>query len=190
VAKLPDADGQRPLQLALQGLHQAAKRHGLLGSSSTGADLAAVYDSLAGQGMPGSKLHPDVAKLSRDEQTELASRLRCVRLLLAAPYADLGLSVLSRTCHSIAAPLYADVLARQPLRDEQWRLVPAGSPGLGKLLPAVLARSPTEAACLMQRLSPHEQRCLQEYLRCLARLQRERGAALPQHLLCRTLGFL
>jgi hypothetical protein len=67
--------------------------------------------------------------------------------------------------------------------------VPAGSAGLGKLLPAALERSSAEAARLVRRMPEQERRCLQEYLRGLTRLQRKRGVALPFELLPRTLAI-
>lgn len=54
-------------------------------------------------------------------------------------------------------PLWHDVVSGPPLLPEDWELVPAPCPGLGRALPAVLAGSEEEAGLLVARL-PLQQR--------------------------------
>ena len=72
-------------------------------------------------------------------------------------------------------PLCADMAALQPLAAEQWPRVPAPCAGLGRALPAVLARSDAEASQLVRRLPAAGQQRLRAATLCLAR--RAAGAA-------------
>lgn len=76
--------------------------------------------------------------------------------------------------------LYADfVMARLPLSEAAWAIVPLRCPGLGRALPAALAHSPQQAQQLVRRLSlVHKQR-LRTFALCLARMQRQLDVPLP-----------
>lgn len=89
-----------------------------------------------------------------------------------------------------ALPLYALLVARQPLTPEEWSLVPSPCPGLGASLPAVLARGGVEAALLVARLPPADAQRLRTLALCLARAARQ-GAlpALPTPILSRLLAL-
>lgn len=103
-----------------------------------------------------------------------------LRLLSEGPLqpASLLLAMLRRRGDA-ALPLYAAVAARQPLTAGEWELVPSPCPGLAAALPAVLARSPEEAAQLVRRLAPAERQRLQLAALSLARAQRAHGVQLP-----------
>jgi hypothetical protein len=91
------------------------------------------------------------------------------------PPAIESLAVLRRVlscAHEWAFPLFAVLVARQPLTTGDWSLVPQPCPGLGSALPAVLARSDFEARLLVAHLPPEEQRRLRTCALCLARAQR------------------
>ena len=94
-------------------------------------------------------------------------------------------------CPGSMLPLYADVAARLPLTPDDWELVPAGCcQGLGAALPAVLARSPSEAAQLVARLTEGEKERLRTAALCLARAQRTLQLDLPPPLLRRLLASI
>lgn len=79
-----------------------------------------------------------------------------------------------------ALPLFGVVAAHWPLPPELWhRLVPCPCPGLAVWLPAVLARSAEEAACLVRHLPEAEQQRLRTAALCLGRAQRVHGVPLP-----------
>lgn len=80
--------------------------------------------------------------------------------------------VLSRAPHEWALPLFALLVARQPLTPADWELVPQPCPGLGSALPAVLARSDFEARLLVAHLPFEERQRLRTLALCLARAQR------------------
>lgn len=93
---------------------------------------------------------------------------QAARLLLAHGPADALLPALA-TAGKRAAPMFADLVARLPLAQEQWQQVPAACPGLGCALPAVLARSEAEAGCLVARLPAPERERLHSFALCLGR---------------------
>lgn len=83
-----------------------------------------------------------------------------------------------------SSPLYARLAAHRALTAQQWQLVPAPCPGVAPALPAVLARSPSEAACLVARLPAADRARLQAALLALHRAQRTTvGVELPQAML-------
>ena len=76
----------------------------------------------------------------------------------------------------LAWPLYPLLVSRVALTPEQWAAaVPGGLPGMGHALPAVLARSPAEARCLLRRLAPAQQVRVWVGALALARAQRQAG---------------
>ena len=86
-----------------------------------------------------------------------------------------------------ALPLFAALAARYPLTPADWSLVPSPCPGLAAALPAVLARSATEAALLMAHLPEPERRCLRCAALALHRAQAVADVELPQPLVWRIL---
>ena len=84
-------------------------------------------------------------------------------------------------------PLFVDVIAGHPLTAADWQLVPSPCPGLAAALPAVLERSPAEAALLVARLPAAQRHCLHTAALCLHRAQVVAGATLPLPLVWRIL---
>lgn len=82
-----------------------------------------------------------------------------------------------------ALPLYAPLVARQPLKPAEWARVPAPCPSLGAVLPAVLQRSDAEAALLVGCLPAGERARLRTAALCVRRTERLQGAELPPALL-------
>ena len=78
-----------------------------------------------------------------------------------------------------ALQLYQRIASRHRLSAAHWQLVPSPCPGLGTVLPAVLARSQAEAALLVARLPAADRARLRTFALCLNRLQRQLGVALP-----------
>lgn len=108
------------------------------------------------------------------------------RLLVhAAPLPPAGevLTALGRARTSplgeFALSLYPTLAARQQLTAAEWKRVPSCCPGIGAALPAVLRRSPAEAALLVRHLPRSTRHRLRAAARCLARAQRQVGVQLP-----------
>lgn len=80
-------------------------------------------------------------------------------------------------------PLYARLAARRALTVPEWHLVPMCCPGLAPALPAVLARSPAEAAEVVARLPEERGDGLRAAMLVLHRAQAAAGVELPPHLL-------
>ena len=72
------------------------------------------------------------------------------RLLGAAPAVQPALEILLQYSQRSAC-LFADLVARLPLSQEQWHSIPAPCPDLARSLPAVLERSTAEAGWLVGR---------------------------------------
>lgn len=87
-------------------------------------------------------------------------------------------------CDSAEVPpsLYLPLVARQPLTFAEWARVPAPSPGLGAVLPAVLMRSKAEAEALVAHLPEADRQRLRTAALCLARAQRRCRVHLPAEL--------
>lgn len=83
--------------------------------------------------------------------------------------------------------LYALVAARQPLTPVNWARLPFSSAGLRDVLPAVLARSETEASLLLMRLSSESRERLRTAALCLRRTERVHGLDLPVDIVRRLL---
>lgn len=87
-----------------------------------------------------------------------------------------------------ALPLFGEVAARWPLLPELWHeLVPCPCPGLAAALPAVLARSVDEAACLVRHLPEAERQRLHTAALCLGRAQRVHEVPLPPAIAAKVL---
>ena len=116
------------------------------------------------------------------------SYLITARLLLPATPPERALSALLRA-GDVGLPLFADLAACRALSPAQWRRVPGPCPGLGAALPAVLARSVTEAALLVGRLPAEVRARLRTGALCLGRAQRERRTELPAALVGQVLAL-
>ncbi|EFN53862.1 hypothetical protein CHLNCDRAFT_135973 [Chlorella variabilis] len=71
-----------------------------------------------------------------------------------------------------SASLFADLVARLPLSQEQWHSFPAPCPDLARALPAVLQRSAAEAVWLVGRLAEGQRARLRATALSLARVKR------------------
>ena len=80
-------------------------------------------------------------------------------------------------------PLYTMIAGHQPLARNEWARKQTPCPGLGAALPAVLARSTTEARLLVQHLSPMDRQRLRVLALCLGRAQRGLPTPLPAPIL-------
>lgn len=86
--------------------------------------------------------------------------------------------------------LYADFVAgAPPLSAKQWALVPAPCAGLGRALPAALAKGVSQAQQLVGHLPATEVPRLRTFALCLARLQRQLELELPPTLVGRLLSL-
>lgn len=85
---------------------------------------------------------------------------------------------------------YAALATHLPLTPQQWQRLPTPCPGLGRALPAVLARSEAEAAVLVAHLPPADAARLRTAALSLHRLQRGLQLELPAHLVGRMLALL
>ncbi len=85
--------------------------------------------------------------------------------------------------------LYPALAANHRLTAAEWARVPSPCHSIGPALPAVLERSPAEAALLVQRLPQSERQRLRTAALCLARVQRWTGVQLPAPILGRLLAL-
>ena len=79
-------------------------------------------------------------------------------------------------------PLYIDLATCFALSADEWQRVPAPCAGLGRALPAVLARSVNEVRQLVQHLPEEDQQRLHTAALCLSRAQRCHGTFMPAPL--------
>lgn len=117
----------------------------------------------------------------------------CIQTLLPLTPPDMALPLLTSwpKTPSVRAsqPFLTDYLALWPLSSAQWELVPTPCPGLGRALPAVLARSDAEAAQLVARLPDSDRSRLRTFALCLHCCQRCAGVQLPPVLVHRILSL-
>ena len=88
-----------------------------------------------------------------------------------------------------SATLFADLVARLPLSQEQWRSIPAPCPDLARALPAVLQRSESEAGWLVGRLTEGQRATLRAVALSLAQAQQHSSTVLPAELSGRILAL-
>ncbi|EFN53863.1 hypothetical protein CHLNCDRAFT_135974 [Chlorella variabilis] len=130
--------------------------------------------------------NPDNVRALRELDTEVAETARC--LLRAAPAVQTALGILLQySQHS--ATLYADLMARLSLSEDQWHSIPAPCPGLARALPAVLQCSAAEAGWLVGRLADAQRARLRAAALSLARPQQQSSAVLPAELSGRILAL-
>ena len=122
------------------------------------------------------------------EAADRARRLEAARLLLPATPPKGALAALA-AAGDLALPLIADLAACTALSPAQWQRVPAPCPGLGAALPAVLARSMTEAALLVGRLPVEVRERLRTGALCLGWAQRVLGVELERALVGQVLAL-
>lgn len=119
----------------------------------------------------------------------LTAYLEAARPLLGAMPPEAALPILGQR-GQLALPLVADLAARWPLARELWQQVPSPCPGLGRALPAVLARSEAEAAQLVARLPAADRHRLRTFALSLQRRQQQLRVYLPAPLVHRILALL
>ena len=110
-----------------------------------------------------------------------AAYLDAARPLLGATPPEVSLPILAQR-GQLALPLYEDLVAHWPLSEEHWRQVPSPCPGLGPVLPAVLARSEAEAAHLVDHLPAADKQRLRTFALSLSRRQQQLRVYLPASL--------
>ncbi|KAL4431317.1 hypothetical protein ABPG75_006573 [Micractinium tetrahymenae] len=186
--------------LAVSSLGRTALHHactGPLGEQADARDTTDLVQQLL-QAAPAAALVKD-----RDGSTPVELALgqpsergaAAARVLLqqgALPLLAGPLLALLRGAGDDALPLVPLLVARLALSEEDWAQVPVPCPGLGTALPAVLARSATEAGCLVRHLPAADRERLQTAALCLARVQRRllpAGQALPAPLAWRVLAL-
>lgn len=109
---------------------------------------------------PGAAASTDADGLTPLELALSGRHISTARCLLDAGPAATALRTLAEAGEA-ALPLFADLVAARPaLTAEEWALVPAPCPGLGRALPAVLERSPEQAAQLVAHLPADEVQAL------------------------------
>lgn len=109
-------------------------------------------------------------------------QLPAARLLVAASPPSLALQALADAARSQpgALALFAvAVAAHLPLTEQQWQLVPAACPGLGRALPAALAHSEQQARQLVRHLTRGDGQRLRAFALALWRMQKYRQLPLP-----------
>eukprot|EP00887_Chlorella_sp_A99_P000622 scaffold5.g622.t1 len=90
-------------------------------------------------------------------------------------------------CRDAVRTLLTDLTASRSLLSADWAALPSPCPGLACALPAVLARSPAEAAQLVAHLPPLAQSRLHMLALSLAHLQRRLDLELPEGVVRRIL---
>jgi ankyrin repeat protein len=159
-AAVPNQAGQLPIDCSLA---EASDRYERGCSCSSDGQLAAVAETCC------------------TEQRQLGALLSCAAALLpCTPTAHLLKSLAA--AGPVASPLYAQLAAARQLSVTQWEQVPASCPGLGAALPAVVARSTEEAACLVHRLPAEERDLLHTTLKSLAGSQAQLGVDPPREV--------
>lgn len=169
-----DGDGDTPLMCAtIQGNEGAVVQ--LLEAAPAAACIANKKGLL-----------PIQVALQRCYRAANDQPLQLVRHLLGAgDTADVAAALgkaAGDACEALAAAaqqMCAEFVARRALTAEQWALLPGELPGLGAALPAVLARSEAEAACLVARLPAAERMWVQAAMLSLARVQRRTQLPVP-----------
>eukprot|EP00887_Chlorella_sp_A99_P004121 scaffold23.g4121.t1 len=173
-ASLAESSGWRALHCAAASGHMAVlelvlsaapetERH-RTADSETGVFVAARYGQLS------------AARVLLERSTAALAEL--IANLLAAIHDPRAKPTAADTVHT----LLADLAARTALAPADWAALPNPTPGLARALPAVLARSPAEAAQLVAHLPAAAQRRLRALALSLARLHRRLGLELPVHI--------
>ncbi|EFN52727.1 hypothetical protein CHLNCDRAFT_138267 [Chlorella variabilis] len=153
-----DCHDQAPIHFAASGNNAAAVRQLL----ETAPELAFAPDRY---GAPPLEL---ALRSHAGTSVEAVETAHC--LVLAAPPVQPTLSTLNEY-EPTWSDLYADLVARLPLTQEEWQLIPSPGPGLAHALPAVLQRSAVEAGWLVGRLVEEQRARLRSAALSLARAQ-------------------
>ena len=131
--------------------------------------------------------------LLRDGETAQAARCaEAAGATLAAVPAAVSLPILRRYRGSLgrrALPLFTELATHWPLDEAQWQHLPSHRGGLGRALPAVLARSEAEARLLVAHLPAADRQRLQACALCLHRLQNRLRVHLPPSAVRRILAL-
>lgn len=176
-----DNDGDTPLRCAA-----------LRGAAETVRLLVAADPAVARTRNRRHQLPLDLVLWGEKHQPPPQARCAAARHLLEATL-PLGprtvLKALVKAAPEVALPLYPDLVAHCRL-GKHWQRVPAPCPGLGALLPALVARGDeAEAAQAAQRLPEVARQRLRAGALCLARWQRLLGISLPSALSGRVLAL-
>ena len=152
-------------------------------AAATHAMLAALPVAAAAALLPSQA----VQGLTRAECFRASHYSTVVRSLLPVVPADCMLLALQRSldAYEPAAGLLVDALLHYlPLTQQQWALVPAYTPGLGRAVHAVLTQPAGQAEQLAARLEAGHALRLRRALGalCLLRAQRQLGTELPPQL--------
>lgn len=118
--------------------------------------------------------HAEAAQLLRQ-----AAPLPPVREVLAALSRARARSLGETVLDGWIWGLYPALAARQRLTAAEWARLPEPCPGIGAALPAVLQRSPAEAALLCRHLPRSVRQRLRCAAQCLARAHAQAGVQLP-----------
>lgn len=174
----PDINGHTPVSVALLSDNLPSQtRHAL---------LQTLLAAFSGAGDADEDVQDLL--LSEMENCLAADNLAAVQLLLPCMRCSLALLDLLSECDvgtCVERSLFADLVERQPLSDEQWKAVPSPCPGLGAALPAVLDRSEAEAGRLVAHLGYTQRQRLRTAALCLHRASRRQlPVALSSHILC------
>ena len=154
-------------------------RHGASGPTPLQAALVnaqALAAAMEGAAQPAAAAH----------SLPPAAYINAARPMLAAEPPATALPLLCGA-GEVALPLLPDLAARWPLTPAQWQQVPSPCPGLGRALPAALARSEAEAALLVARLPAANKAHLRAIALALHRRQRCLPVSLPTELVRRLL---
>eukprot|EP00887_Chlorella_sp_A99_P004089 scaffold23.g4089.t1 len=120
--------------------------------------------------------HLDTARLLLERSTASAAQLASD--LLTAMRTQYATLATDRTVHA----LLTDLAATRALSRAGWAALPTPLPGLARALPAVLARSPAEAAQLVAHLPAAARGHLRTLALSVVHVQRQLGLELPVHI--------
>ncbi len=90
-------------------------------------------------------------------------------MVRAAPTVQPTLDSLARK-GQLTATLYADLVSRLALTQQEWQSIPAPCPDLVRALPAVIERSEKEAGWLVGRLGQEQRARLRTGALCMGRV--------------------
>jgi hypothetical protein len=131
-------------------------------------------------------LHLALRNAAQCPAEQVEETARC--LVRAAPAVQPALGAMVQY-NQHSATLFADLVARLPLSQEQWQSIPAPCPDLARAPPVVLERSSAEAGWLVGRLAEEQQARLRAAALSLARAQQSSNAVLPAELSGRILAL-
>eukprot|EP00887_Chlorella_sp_A99_P001729 scaffold8.g1729.t1 len=182
-ASVADGCGWLPLHWAALNGHGAVIEL-LLGTApeTERARTAAGKTALSAAASQG---HLPAARVLLERSTAETPEL--IADLLAALHAQTTSLVAPEKRQQVAHALLADLAARRALLPADWGALLTPCAGLAHALPAVLGRSPAEAAQLVAHLPAEERSCLRTLALSLARVQRRLRLEMPEGIVRRIL---